>query len=552
MKRIFFVLSVIFFLAVDAVAVVRPGLAETLTARASGTAAIEGGNIAGAQGKAVDAALSRALETVLVRTISPRTFEIMGPLLREKTLSRVQDFVANYKIIGREVTDLTYTVDLAVNVEKDLLIDHLAQLGVIKGAASPMLTVVFVTVDAPLGLEKVKALGTLASRSISSSFTHSGFTVIPVSEREDPGFRLLRPPQTTGVLASRGQAALADLSVGVFFKGAEDGTQGGGGEGSFPMEVSLQAVDARTGDLAGTYRLQESFILETARGSSPPARLEETLGRAARSLALKLKDQYFAPREGIEPTEVIFEGKHDARDVWMVLGEIFSRVGKNTRAVPVRFTPDRSVYNVWAEKGLDGIARALGSSRIVSEIFSVTREGEGLIFREKASGRPPGVSEFSREVPFYRRLPIPGAENPEDVRKIRAVPWQEAENNSDPERANAAPLGEGILGKIDPPGDQDFFLFSLPAGIRRIMIQVEQSGPGEVRPRVRVFGEDGTSLNDQKAGARGGNLSFGFPVPDGTGRIFLCVEDHLGRYPSVFPYVLTVEGGKREGSGEPP
>ncbi|MBN2720196.1 MAG: hypothetical protein JXR72_03735 [Proteobacteria bacterium] len=218
MKRIFFVLSVIFFLAVGVTAPVRPGLAETLNVRASGTAAIEGGNIAGAQGKAIDAALSKALETVLARTISPRTFDIMAPLLREKTLSRVQDFVANYKIMGREVNDLTYTVDLAVNVEKDLLNDHLARLGVIKGLDSPMLTVVFVTVDAPLVLEKVKALGTLASRSISSSFSNSGFTVIPVSEREDPDFRLLRPPQTTGVLASRGQAAMADLSVGVFFR----------------------------------------------------------------------------------------------------------------------------------------------------------------------------------------------------------------------------------------------------------------------------------------------------------------------------------------------
>lgn len=552
MKRILFVLSVVFFLAMGVTAPVRPGLAETLNVHASGTAAIEGGNIAGAQGKAIDAALSRALETVLVRTISPRTFEIMGPLLRERTLSRVQDFVANYKIVGREVTDLTYTVDLAVNVEKDLLNDHLARLGVIKGPASPLLAVVFVTVDAPLGLEKVKALGALASRSVSSSFDDAGFTVIPVSEREDPAFRLLRPPQTTGTLASRGQAALADLSVGIFFQIAGDDIQGTGGGRSLPMEASLQAVDVRTGALAGTYRAQEGFLLETAKGSDPPGRLEDILGRAARSLALKLKDQYFAPREGIEPTAVIFEGKHDARDVWMVLGEIISRVGKNTRAVPVSFTPDRSVYNVWAEKGRDAVARALDASRGVSGNFSVAREGEGLILREKAGGRPSGVSEFSREVPFYRRLPIPGAENPEDVRKIRSVAWQEAEDNSDPQKANSAPVGEGILGKIDPPGDQDFFLFSLPEGTRRMTIQVEQSGPGEVRPRVRVFGEDGTFLNDQKAGARGGDLTFGFPVPDGTGRIFLCVEDHLGRYPSVFPYVLTVEGEKGKGSGEPP
>ncbi|MBN2720195.1 MAG: hypothetical protein JXR72_03730 [Proteobacteria bacterium] len=318
------------------------------------------------------------------------------------------------------------------------------------------------------------------------------------------------------------------------------------------MEVSLQAVDVRTGVLAGTYTAQEGFILETNKKSALPGHLEETLGRAARSLALKLKDQYFAPRAGTEPTEVIFEGKHEARDVWMVLGEIISRVGKNTRAVPVRFTSDRSVYNVWAEKGRDAVARALDSSRVVSGIFSVAREGEGIILREKGDRRPGGVGKFGRELSFYRNLPIPGAEKPENVRKVQTVAWEEEENNSGPKIANFAPVGEGILGKIDSPGDQDFFLFSLPDGTRRLTIQVEQSGPGEMRPRVRVFGEDGTFLNDEKAGARGGDLTFGFPVPDGTDKIFLCVEDHLGRYPSVFPYVLTVEGEKGKAGGEPP
>jgi len=155
-------------------------------------------------------------------------------------------------------------------------------------------------------------------------------------------------------------------------------------------------------------------------------------------------------------------------------------------------------------------------------------------------------------VTFYRRLPVAGVENPDDVRKIEAVNWQETEDNSGVNSANSAPVGEGILGRIDPPGDQDFFRFLLPEGTSRLSVSVEQTGPGEVMPRVRVFGGDGTLLDDQKARARGRSLFFAIVLPRGTGEILLCLEDHLGRYPSMFPYVLKV-GSDREGrSGESP
>ena len=55
-----------------------------------------------------------------------------------------------------------------------------------------------------------------------------------------------------------------------------------------------------------------------------------------------------------------------------------------------------------------------------------------------------GVREYGEEVTFYRRLPVAGVENPDDVRKIEFVPWREAEANQTPSTANEAPLGQGI------------------------------------------------------------------------------------------------------------
>ena len=68
---------------------------------------------------------------------------------------------------------------------------------------------------------------------------------------------------------------------------------------------------------------------------------------------------------------------------------------------------------------------------------------------------------------------------------------------------------------------------------------VEQTGPGEVRSRVRVFG-GGSLLEDQLAKSRGKALYFTFQVSPGMTEFQLSVEDFLGRYPSMFPYVLKV------------
>jgi hypothetical protein len=118
------------------------------------------------------------------------------------------------------------------------------------------------------------------------------------------------------------------------------------------------------------------------------------------------------------------------------------------------------------------------------------------------------------------------------------------EGNQKINGANLAPLGPGILGRIDPSRDHDMYRFTIPDSAKELSVSVEQSGPGEVRPRVRIFTSAGELLTEQVAKKRGRNLYFNLPVSgipgDSSRELVVSVEDFLGRYSSMFPYVLRV------------
>jgi len=223
----------------------------------------------------------------------------------------------------------------------------------------------------------------------------------------------------------------------------------------------------------------------------------------------------------------------------MVINEIQFRLGEATSVVPVSFSFDRSRYAIWTSKKLDDVVRVLSMIDRKPRSFTVKVQEGGVTLREEKPVGTAGVREYGEEVTFYRRLPVPGIENPEDIRKIEFVTWQEFEDNSEVGSANIAPVGMGILGRVDPTRDLDFFRFQVPDGAREVSVTLEQTGPGEVRPRIRVFG-GGKLLADRVAGSRGRNLYFRFPVSEGLTDFQVSVEDFLGRYPSMFPYVLRV------------
>jgi hypothetical protein len=540
--------SVFFFILVLSVTLTPyPVMAESTKVRVSAYAAIERGDVAGAQSDAQAEALEMAVEKVLTQIVPERTFVALESLLAARILPQTERFISNYQIVSQDVSDLAYTVHLSVTVDTDLLRKNLARIGVIKEPGSPALAAVFVTVDAPLGLDHVKSLGTVAQKAVSEALDGTNLVIIPSTE--DTGFRVIRPPQVPEALVSEGLVTLADLAVGVLFKKngeavVTDSTM------TIPMYVTIQAVDVETGTLVDV-ALQD---IDVSMGTRDGILLSKGLGKSIGEMALRMSDnlteRYLTGETERVSVGLVFEGRHDAVTVRRILNEMHFRLGETTSIVPVRFSFEQSRYVIWTSKSADDVVRVLSMLEGKPRSFEVQVQDGDITLTMEGGVTTAGVLEFGEEVTFYRRLPVPGIEIPDDIRKIEFVAWQEIENNSEAGSANIAPVGNGILGRIDPSRDLDFFLFELPEGASEVSVHVEQTGPGEVRSRVRIY--SGSSLiEDQLASKRGRNLYFTFPVKPDMTHLQLSVEDFLGRYSSMFPYVLKVEVTGNKKADEP-
>ncbi len=525
-----------------------PAAAEPTKVRVSAHAAIEGGDVAGAQSDAQSEALQKAIEKVLTEIVPERTFAALEPLLAARILPETERFISHYQIVNQDVSDRSYTVHLSVTVDTDLLRKNLVRIGVIKEPGSPALAAVFVTVDAPLGLDHVRSLGTVAQKAVTDALDGASIVIIPAADQEE-GFRVVRPPQAPEALVSEGLVSLADLAIGVLFKKNGEAVVTGSTM-TIPIYLTVQAVDVETGTLVDVALLDTEVSMGTRDGTLLSTDLGKTLGEMAARMSNNLAQRYLTGEVERGYVDLVFEGSHDAVTVRHIINEVQFRLGETTSIVPVRFSFDRSRYVIWTSRSVDDVVRVLSMLERKPRPFKVQVQEGGITLIVESGVTSAGVLEFGEEVTFYRRLPVPGIENPDDIRKIEFVAWQEFENNSETHSANVAPVGMGILGRIDPSRDLDFFRFELPDGAREVSVQVEQTGPGEVRSRVRVF-SGGSLLEDQLARSRGRNLYFSFPVKPDMKGFQLSIEDFLGRYSSMFPYVLKVRVTGHKKSDEP-
>jgi hypothetical protein len=516
--------------------------AATGAIKVSAYTPIERGDVAGAQRKALDEALRIAVENSIAGIIPEKTYQALAGLIEQGVLNRGQDFIATYHIVDRDVSDRAYTVHVSVNINLDLLRKHLSALGIIKEPGSPPLASIFVTVDADVELAQVQAMGSLARDRVMASLVASGMTVVPASEEEELGFRVIRPPQDPAILRDAGESAMTDLAVGVVIRQNGDAAAGAGGM-VLPAYVSVQAVEVSSGFLFDVTLEEAEVVLDV--GDSPEVRgnTGEILTRAADQVAAAAAEKLVTSKADRYSYELYFAGQMPASRSGRLLYELSGRLGEDTDIIPFRFTAAGSTYKVYTTVEATRFARALeesarfdGSLKVEpsGEQFTVTATGE-------AKGRS-GVVEFSEEVTFYRRLPVAGIENPDDVKKIDFVPWHESEDNGSFLMANDAPLGMGILAKIEPSMDHDIFRFIVPPGTTSLSVLLQHTGPGEVRPRVRIYSGEGKLLGTGLARRRGSDLRFELAIETEVEVVVLSVEDELGRYPSMFPYVLTVSG----------
>jgi len=543
-------LPAVFLLSLTLAGTLTPstGISEAIKVRVSAHAPIESGDVAGAQSDAQSEALQKAIEKVLTQIVPERTLEALEPLLAARILPQTERFISHYQIVSQDVSDRAYTVHLSVTVDTDLLRKNLVRIGVIKEPGSPPLAAVFVTVDAPLGLTHVQSLGTGAQDAVTGALDGASLVIIPSADQE-VGFRVVRPPQAPEALVSEGLVSLADLAVGVLFKKSGDAVVTGSTM-TIPMYLTIQAVDVKTGILVDVANEDIEVSMGTRDGTLLSTGLGKSIGEMASRMLNNLTQRYLTGEVKRGSVDLIFEGSHDAVTVRHILNEMQFRLGEATSIVPERFSFDRSRYVIWTPKNVDDVVGVLSMLEGKPRPFKVQVQEGGITLIMENEVASAGVPEFAEEVTFYRRLPVPGIENPDDIRKIEFVAWQEHENNSEIRTSNAAPLGMGVLGRIDPSRDLDFFHFELPDGAREVSVQVEQTGPGEVRSRVRVF-SGGSLIEDQVARRRGTNLYFNFPVKPDMTDFQLSIEDFLGRYSSRFPYVLKLEVTGHKKADEP-
>ena len=548
-RRIMMIISLTLFLS----AVWHPSIAAASedVIGVSAFSHITAGDVAEAQKSAVLSAKEKAIETALKRILPEVTLQALSSLIEARVVPQAEAFISNYKIENRDVSDLAYSVRLSVTVNMDLLRNALASLGIIKEPGSPPLTAVFITMDIPADLDQVKAIGSVANEIFSSALAKAGATVIP-SPEGDFDFRYIRPPQSVDSLLEGGARALADLALGVVIKAGPKSDQAESPMPT-PLFVAYQVLDLRSGAVIGSEE-KESAVSLPGQGEIPDlGSLAKFFSVMSDSLVSVVRNYVVSNRVKNRAYKIVLKGAMDAAFYREFTYRLVNQSGDKASIIPDRFSREMTEINFWTAREPGEVSALLGKIRVAGAPLQFQRTSDGFAVTLPGGRKAAvGVREYGENVNFYRRLPFPGVENPEDIKKTELVPWREQEDNGTFFTANLAPPGAGILGKIDPAKDHDLYRFNLPAHTIEMTVHVEQTGPGEFQPRVRIFDSKGELRGDVRARRRGRSLYFVLPVDFETAWIILSVEDNLGRHDSMFPYVLNLglKGEEKTSQGE--
>jgi len=521
-------------------------------------APIEDGNIVKAQKDALNISKKKAVQKALTEIFPEKTYEAFYSFLNKKIVPRADLFITNYKIANQDISDLAYTINLTVRVDMELLRKHLSRLGLIKVPGSPPLASVFVTLDIPVDLELAEVLANQASEDISSKLIDAGITFIPPPPEEDlkktpdegieghaevvkPQFRIIRPPQTQGSLILAGIDAMTDLAIGVNFQKNGE-IEGSSDSMLIPVKLIIEAIDTGTAESAFADSREFTMAIKSTGERVIGDELSRNIKELSALVAAELKAD-FVDRETIRSSYTLnIEGSVTSFVLRELKYRLKARLGEEATIVPVAYTKEQARLNLWTAITAPKVIDILKEIELTG--FSLDVEQSDGVFTIVLRDDPAavrGVIEYGLEVPFYKRIPVPGLENPEDLKKVELVQWAEQEENGTIYTANIAPVGMGIIGKIDYSRDHDFYHFLLPERTIELAVRVELTGPDELQSRVRIFSSAGKLISDKRARRRGRNLYQTVRIDPDTRAVILAMEDYLGRHKSLFSYVLNVD-----------
>jgi len=547
----------ILLIAVSAMLTSMPAFAVSGIYYVSDSAPIEDGNIVKAQREALNITKGKAVQKALMEMFPEKTYEVFNSFLNEKIVPQADLFITNYKIDNQDISDLAYAINLTVRVDVELLRKHLSKLGLIKVPGSPPLASVFVTLDIPVDRELAEVLAKQASDTISSNLIDAGVTFIPppvesVKEAPDggikgevkevkPEFRIIRPPQTQGSLIIAGIDAMTDLAIGVNFQKNGE-IEGNSDSQRIPVKLSVEAIDTGTAESAFADSREVTVVFKSTGERVIGNELSRTIKELSALVAAELKAD-FVDRETIRSSYTLnLEGSVTSFVIRELTYRLKTRLGEEASILPAAYTKEQARLNLWTAMAAPKVIDILKEVELTGFSLDVEQnDGVFTILLRDDPAAVKGVIEYGLEVPFYKRIPVPGLENPEDLKKIELVQWAEQEENGTIYTANIAPVGMGIIGKINYSRDHDFYHFLLPEKTIELAVRVELTGPDELQSRVRIFSSAGKLISDTRARRRGKNLYQTVRIDPDTRAVILAMEDYLGRHKSLFSYVLNVD-----------
>ncbi len=521
-------------------------------------APIENGNIVKAQAEALNITKGKAVQRALMEMFPEKTYEAFSSFLNEKIVPQADLFITNYKIDNQDISDLAYTINLSVRVDMELLRKHLSKVGLIKVPGSPPLASVFVTLDVPIDRELAELLAKQSSDAISSNLIDDGITFIPppseaiINEATDegiegevrevkPAFRIIRPPQTPGSLVIAGIDAMTDLAIGVNFQKNGE-IEGNSDSLKIPVKLNVEAIDTGTAESAFADSRELTVVFKSTDKRVIGGEFSRNIKELSALVVAELKADY-VDRETISSSYTLnIEGSVTSFVIRELTYRLKARLGEEASIFPAAYTKEQARLNLWTAMAASEVIDILKEIELSG--FSLDAEQNDGVFTIILQDDPAavqGVIEYGLEVPFYKRIPVPGLENPEDLKKIEQVQWAEQEENDTIYTANIAPVGMGIIGKIDYSKDHDFYHFLLPERTVELAVRVELTGPDELQSRVRIFSSAGKLISDTRARRRGRNLYQTVRLEPDTRAVILAMEDYLGRHKSLFSYVINVD-----------
>lgn len=215
-----------------------PALCQN-TVRATGTAALIGGDVAKARDRAIENALRTAVEQVIGTMVDSESLVKNNELLSDRIYTQTTGYIAGYTILDeKKDTDANlYSVTVEANVKEGNLTDDLNAVGILMRRMKMPRVAVALQED-----------GDAASAQVIRLLRDKGFLMVDTGEQQPAGFYGMSTDAQADLMKKYG----AEVVVLGSARGSAGGSVGRSEMKSYQGSVNLKALKTDTREVLGT------------------------------------------------------------------------------------------------------------------------------------------------------------------------------------------------------------------------------------------------------------------------------------------------------------